>query len=120
MSHLRIEQAGADVLIWIKAVPGASRDEIAGVVGDRLKVRTTAPPEAGKANKAICKLIADALRVKSNDVTIAHGQARQGKVLRVRAHRAAHVRVRLTVAGSPRVNQPRPPRRNPRDGSRPS
>ncbi len=120
MNGFRIEQVGEDVLIWIKAMPGASRNEITGVIGDRLKVRISAPPEGGKANKVICKLIADALRVKSNDVTIEHGQARRGKVLRVRAQRAAHVRVRLTVAGSPRVNQQGPPCRNPRDGSRPS
>jgi len=44
-----------------QAVPGASRSGIAGVLGDRLKVRISAPPEAGKANDAICELIAQAL-----------------------------------------------------------
>ncbi len=63
LSGLRIEQAGEDVLIWVKAVPGASRNEIAGVVGDRLKIRISAPPEGGKANKAICKLLASSLGV---------------------------------------------------------
>ena len=53
MMSVRIEQHGSDVLIWIKAVPGASRNQITGIVGDRLKVRTSAPPEGGKANKAI-------------------------------------------------------------------
>ena len=42
-------------LIRVKAVPGASRDEIAGPLGDRLKIRIAAPPEGGKANKAIAK-----------------------------------------------------------------
>ncbi len=45
VNGLRIEQSGEDVLIWIKAVPGASRNEIAGVVGDRLKLRISAPAE---------------------------------------------------------------------------
>ena len=42
-----IRQDGNDVLLLVKMVPGASRDEIAGVVGDRLKVRVAAPPEDG-------------------------------------------------------------------------
>ncbi|MDP7071114.1 MAG: DUF167 domain-containing protein [Phycisphaerales bacterium] len=48
---------GADTLIRIKAVPGASRDAVAGLLGDRLKVRVSAAPEGGKANKAICQLL---------------------------------------------------------------
>jgi len=80
---LRIEQSGDDVRIWIKAVPGASRDEIAGVMGERLKVRISAAPEAGKANKAICKLIAKALKVKANQVSIESGQTNPQKIVRI-------------------------------------
>ncbi len=50
VSGLRIEQAGEDVLIGVKAVPGATRNENAGVVGDRLNIRISAAPEGGKAN----------------------------------------------------------------------
>ena len=75
---------GDDLLIPVKAVPGASRDVIAGVLGDRLKVRVTAPAEGGKANKAICTLVARSLGVKSNAVTIEQGHTAAEKVLRVR------------------------------------
>ena len=80
---LRIEQQGDDVLLWVKAVPGASRNQIAGLLGDRLKVRVSAPPEGGKANKAICKLLAKALGVKANKVSIESGATSPEKVLRV-------------------------------------
>ena len=78
-----MEQQGDDVLLWIKAVPGASRDQIAGLLGDRLKVRVSAPPEGGKANNAFCKLLAWALGVKANQVSIESGATSPEKVLRV-------------------------------------
>ncbi len=36
------------VCVRVKVVPGASRSEVVGVHGDRLRVRIAAPPEAGK------------------------------------------------------------------------
>ncbi len=83
LSDLRIEQVGEDVLIWVKAVPGASRNEIAGVVGDRLKIRISAPPEGGKANKVICKLLASSLGVKANQISIERGKTIPAKIVRI-------------------------------------
>lgn len=73
----------APVRIAVKAVPGARRDEIVGPLGDRLKVRTSAPPEGGKANAAICALIAAALGVRERDVRVIVGHTRAEKVLEV-------------------------------------
>ncbi len=95
MNGFRIEQAGEDVLIWIKAVPGASRNEITGVIGDHLKVRISAPPEGGKANRAICKIVAQALGVKAQYVTIEKGQTKLEKLLCVSGVDAQIVRSRL-------------------------
>lgn len=91
MPAVRVEQHGEDVLLHIKAVPGASRDQVAGVVGDRLKVRISAPPEGGKANKAICRLLAKALGMKAKDVTIVSGQTSPEKVIRIAGARADQV-----------------------------
>lgn len=70
--------------MWVKAVPGASREEIAGAVGDRLKVRVTAPPEDGRANRAVCRLLAGALGLKRGMVEVESGDSRAEKVLRLR------------------------------------
>lgn len=63
------------IVIQVKAVPGASRDEVVGWLGDQLKVRVSAPPEGGKANKAICKLLANELGVKPAAATVTHGMS---------------------------------------------
>tara|TARA_R110002096_G_scaffold173781_2_gene347913 strand:- start:53970 stop:54260 length:291 start_codon:yes stop_codon:yes gene_type:complete len=72
-----------EILLPIKAVPGASRDQIAGMLGDRLKVRISAAPEAGKANKSICALIAKALSIKPAMVQVASGHTNPEKILRI-------------------------------------
>lgn len=72
------------VLLNIKAVPGAKRSEIAGVLGDRLKVRVAAPPEDGKANAAIAELLAKEFKVRTRDVEIIRGHSNPEKTVRVR------------------------------------
>jgi uncharacterized protein len=69
--------------LLVKAVPGARRDEIAGWLGDRLKVRIAAPPEAGRANQAICTLLATHLGLNARDVTIVAGHASPAKTLQI-------------------------------------
>ena len=71
------------VRLAVKAVPGAKRDEIAGRLGDRLKVRISAPPEGGRANDAICALLASALGVRPRDVRIATGHGRAEKIVEI-------------------------------------
>ncbi len=71
------------ILIRIKAVPGASHDAIAGLLGDRLKVRISAPPEDGKANKAICKFLAKALGIKAANVVVHAGHSNPEKTVRI-------------------------------------
>lgn len=82
---IRIEQHGEDVLVWVKAVAGASREEVCGAVGERLKVKVNAPAEGGKANKAICKVLAKALGVKARLVTIDSGKTFAEKIIRIEA-----------------------------------
>ena len=81
---MRIEQSGPDVVLWVKAVPGASRSEIAGPLGDRLKIRISAPAQGGAANQAICDLLAKALQLKSRDVAIESGHSSAEKAVRIR------------------------------------
>jgi uncharacterized protein len=75
------------VLLRVKVVPGARREEIAGVLdlptGPRLKVRVSAPPEGGRANDAVCALLASTLGVHTRSVSIASGHTSPEKTVRV-------------------------------------
>ena len=68
----------------VKVVPGASRSAIVGIWGDALRVSVAVPPEAGKANSAVRKLLAEALGVKRGSVLILSGQGRPLKRIAVR------------------------------------
>jgi uncharacterized protein (TIGR00251 family) len=67
----------------VRVTPRAARNQIAGERDGVLLVRVTAPPEAGKANVAVCKLIAKALRVAPSRVTVARGGGSREKLLRI-------------------------------------
>jgi uncharacterized protein (TIGR00251 family) len=90
-----IEQHGSDVLIRLKVVPGASRTQFAGLLGDRIKLRITAAPEAGKANKAVIQLLATRLGIKANQITIEAGHASAEKTVRIAGADADAVRAAL-------------------------
>lgn len=83
-------------LLRIKAVPGSSRDQIAGILGDRLKIKVAAPPEKGKANDSICRLLAKALRVAPGNIEVITGHASAEKVVRITGISAAEVAALLT------------------------
>jgi uncharacterized protein (TIGR00251 family) len=80
------------MLLRVKAIPGARRDEIVGMLGERLKVRVAAPPEGGKANAAICALVARALGVSRRQVEVVRGHGSAEKVLRVTGAPAERLR----------------------------
>ena len=63
----------------MKVVPRAAKDEIVGWLEGALKVRVTAPPEDGRANRALEKLLAEALELKKNAVTVTAGKSSSRK-----------------------------------------
>jgi len=64
----------------VRVSPGAKRDEIVGWRGNALRVRVRAAPEKGKANEAVCALIASATGTPKRSVVIERGHASRDKV----------------------------------------
>jgi hypothetical protein len=67
----------------LKVVPGASRSEISGWLGDTLKLRVAAPPEKGKANKAVEALLCEALGHSAGAVRIVSGHGSPRKTAEI-------------------------------------
>lgn len=68
--------------IAVRATPKASRDRIDDGI-DPLRVYVTAPPEDGKANEAIRRLLAKSLGIAKSRLTLVRGQSARDKVFRI-------------------------------------
>ena len=75
---------GTDLVLDVRIQPRASRSEIAGQHGERLRIRLQAPPVDGRANAALVEFIAEAFGVPRARVVIEHGLAGRDKRVRVR------------------------------------
>ena len=67
----------------VKVVPGSSRDEIVGWLGDALKIKVMAPPEKGKANESVVEILAEKLGISTDDIEIVSGHSSPSKVLSI-------------------------------------
>ena len=79
----------------VKVVAGAKRDRIAGWLGDALKVTVAAPPERGRANRAVADLLGRTLGVA---VRLVDGERSPRKVFDVASLDEQQVRQRLAAA----------------------
>ncbi|HSD10092.1 MAG TPA: DUF167 family protein [Candidatus Binatia bacterium] len=78
----------------VKVVAGASRDRIAGWLGECLRVTVSAPPERGRANRAAAGLLREVLGV---DVRLLEGERSPRKIFDVPGLDAAAVRERVAT-----------------------
>jgi len=99
IEKLAIRDVGGGAVIAVKAVPGASRDRVIGVLGDCLKVATSSAAEKGRANAAIAKTLAKTLGVGKRDVELLRGMTSPRKAFRVAGVSASDVRRRLGESG---------------------
>jgi uncharacterized protein (TIGR00251 family) len=81
----------------VRLQPRARRDEIVGEREGRVVVRVTAPPVEGKANDALCRLIAKAAGVAPSRVAVIKGQTAREKVVRVQGIDGERLRAALGV-----------------------
>jgi uncharacterized protein len=93
-----IDAMSDPIRLRLKIVPKASRDSISGWQGEVLKVRVTAAPERGKANRAVMALLASALAVSRRRIQLIAGTSSEYKTVAVEGLSESEARARLARA----------------------
>jgi uncharacterized protein (TIGR00251 family) len=75
-----VSRDGNDLRVAVRVQPRASRNEIEGTRDGRLRIRTTAAPAGGKANKAVTRLLADYLGVAPSRIRLVRGMTQRNKL----------------------------------------
>ncbi len=78
-----IEELDTGIAFKVFVQPKSSRNMVVGLHGDALKVKLTAPPVEGAANKMCIKFFSKILGVSKSSIAIASGQTSRTKRLRV-------------------------------------
>lgn len=79
----------------VRVAPGASREAIVGAHGDALKVAVREPPEKGRANEAVARVLAAAVGLRERDVEVVRGHASRDKVVLFRGLAEDDLRARV-------------------------
>lgn len=75
-----LEQKPEGLLVRIKIVPNASKNEIL-FTEDEVKVRVTAQPIENKANKALVEILAKKLKVPKTSIKLVKGETCKEKTI---------------------------------------
>ena len=77
------EWLGDDLVVNIRVQPRASADGFAEALGERIKVRITAPPVDGRANAHLIAFLAQTFKVAKTNVNIVAGKSGRNKRVRI-------------------------------------
>ncbi|ABA87876.1 protein of unknown function DUF167 [Syntrophotalea carbinolica DSM 2380] len=90
-----LSQTDKGVVLSVHVQPRASRNELAGLQGESLKIRLTSPPVEGAANKLCREFLAKLLGVAKSRVTLVSGDKSRHKRLLIEGVTLDEVRNKL-------------------------
>ena len=85
------------VRLRLRIQPRASREEVAGVSADSIRIRLTAPPVDGAANEALTRFLAARLEVPRSAVELVSGRTGRTKLVAVSGISAEQAAQRLGI-----------------------
>jgi uncharacterized protein (TIGR00251 family) len=88
-------EAGATLRVRVS--PGSKKDGILGQRGDCLKIAVRTPAEGGRANREVCRILADYIGFAPRDVEVIRGIRSRDKVLLIRGVSAPKLLKALTI-----------------------
>jgi len=90
-SAINITKSAGQLIFSLKVVPGSSKTAIAGEHDGLLKIKLAAPPEKGKANKALIAYLAKKLDIKKNNIQITSGLTSTTKQITLQTPKPAEI-----------------------------
>lgn len=78
-----IRKSAGNYLIECTVIPKSREEKIVGIVADTLKVKLTAAPTDGKANKQLIGLLADEFGLRQKSIEIVKGSTSRRKTLAI-------------------------------------
>ncbi len=87
-------------MLAVHAQPGARRDALCGLYGERIKIALAAPAVDGKANAALRAFLAKRLGAPKSSIDITAGQTSRSKRVLIKNAAADDIAAALAVAVS--------------------
>jgi uncharacterized protein (TIGR00251 family) len=94
---IQITEHAEGAVLPVRAQPGARKAGILGEQAGALKVAVTAPPEDGRANKALVEALREALDVKRSQIELLSGQSSRDKRFLIRGCTPEELRARVAA-----------------------
>ena len=95
---IAITEHAEGCVLPVRAQPGARKAGVLGEQAGALKVAVTAPPEDGRANKALAELLREALGLKRSQIELLGGETSREKRFLIRGLKKAVLEARVTEA----------------------
>jgi uncharacterized protein len=70
-----LQDAPGGVILRVQVQPRSSQNRIAGIQGDALKIKLTAPPVDGAANKMCIEFLSRQINMPKSDIKIISGES---------------------------------------------
>src|SRR6266568_4574944 len=90
--------------VRLRVSPGARSAQVVGRYGEAWKVRVAAPPEGGRANEAVVRLLARTLSLPRDAVTLVSGHGARDKIVQLTGLDSAQIERRLSSAAGKERN----------------
>ncbi len=95
--QLELRETPAGVELWVQVTPRAGMSEVAGVERGALRIRVTAPPVEGAANRALVELLSEVLGVPKRQVRFLGGERSRRKCVLIEGLRADELQARIAA-----------------------
>jgi uncharacterized protein (TIGR00251 family) len=96
MKKFRLHDGKHGAALTIRVTPRARRTEFSGILEDgTVRIRVSAPPVEGKANKALIKFLSKVLKVRKNKIEIVAGEKGLDKIVSILDMTAEQVQARI-------------------------